>query len=285
MLFLLLAGLVAAGFWFFNQIMKGITEDPTEVMRRLKEQFPTAELPPGFTARAGFRMRMVIEIDLLIFAKGEAQVDEEGGIVAANAMLLFRAKVPGDQPQDMAFDHFGRQQRLIEKRPYPLRVDGYEFESYWQKIVDRNQLTRVQIAVVLHPDTILVMQGDAENVDEKALRQFLKTIAPACRSAKRVPPENDVKRPGDKDGPDASDRNQKPAAGKKEDPPAQHHGPPEKKAVPNGNPSAPSHPDEKKARPEPTPPEFLGHAPVRPDQARTARKILISSRRSGPGPC
>lgn len=268
-LFLIVAALVGAGYWFFNQIMKGITQDPVEVMRRLKEQFPTAELPPGYMALAGFRMRMIIELDLLIFAKGQAEIDEEGEVVSGDAMLLFRAKVPGDQPQHFAFDQVSQNQRLVEKRPYPLRVDGYEFEASWQKTVDRDQKTRVQIAVDLHPDTRLVMQGDAERVDEKALLQFLKSIAPACRLAKRVQPGKDGDRPADQDVPKARDNDQQQPTSKKDDPPTPQLTAPEKNAVPGGTQSAPAAPNEKKPKPELPPPKVFGLAPAPPVQGRT----------------
>lgn len=271
-LFLLLAGLVGAGYWFYSQITKGVTVDPTEVMRRLKEQFPTAELPPGYSARAGFRFEMFIKLDLLIFAKAGAEIDEEGAIVSGDAMMLFQARVPGDQPPDLNFDQIGRQQRLVEKRPYPLRVDGYEFEASWQKTVDRDQVTRVQIAVVLHPDTMLVMQGDAERVDEEALRLFLKSIAPACRSAKRIRPDKDAEQPADAgaDGPATKNKNQKEAADKKNGVPAKQEAPANHKTRPSGPQPVPTAPDDERPKPDLPPPDFHGHAPEPSVQVRTA---------------
>lgn len=188
-LVILLAILIGIGVWFYNQIAKGVTQDPEEVLRRLRERFPTAQMPAGYTGRAGFRLKMGFEIDLLVFAKGDAEIGEEGNIAAGNAMILFHAKVPGEGNANVNINPMNERNRVVEKKPFPLRVGDYRFEASWQKVAAKDgpqNQTKSQIEVWLSPDTVLIMQGDDDDVDETSLREFLLTIAKDCRSARRV---------------------------------------------------------------------------------------------------
>ena len=218
-LLILLAILIGVGVWFFNLLAKGVTQDPEEVLRRLHERFPTAQLPAGYTGRAGFRFNMGFEIELLVFARGDAEVDEEGGIESGQALVLFHAKVPGEGNANVNINPLSEKTRIIEKKPYPLRVGDYHFEASWQKVANRDgpqNRTKAQIEVWLNPETVLIMQGDGDEVDETSLRAFLLTIAKDCRSARRVKDED---APEDKPAPKKQPAATKPAQDDEAPPP------------------------------------------------------------------
>lgn len=184
---LLVLALIVGGaiWWFVNQIQKGVTDDPVEVERRLRERFPTADLPEGFVGRMGLRVRLFFEMDVMVFAKGELDV-EDGKIGEGAALILLSAKVPGNQQADINLENISQGGKVVEKRKMKFEVDDHYFDAFWQRVETQKGRTITQLQVPLDENLIVVMQDSGDEVDEKALRHFLRSIAKDCPARKRL---------------------------------------------------------------------------------------------------
>lgn len=187
----LLAIIIGLVIWVVRHVSAGMTVDPVEITKRLKERFPTAEMPADYAGKAAFKFSIGFEMDMMAFGNDDADVDEAGGIASGNALILFSFKVPGMNQEDLedAMQAGSNGGKIIEKRPYPVRVGEYEFDGYRQKVQRRRggeQHVYTQVIVPLGNSTMVVMQSDDDKVDEAALKQFLKSIVKDCPTARKV---------------------------------------------------------------------------------------------------
>lgn len=191
---ILTALFVGGLLWIGHTVAKGLTNDPTEILGRLKQHFPTAQLPEGYRGIFGLKFDIWLEMDLMIFGADDAEVEETGEVKSGNSLMLFSIKAPGMKPEQLedGMHVSNNGGKVIEKKPYPVRVGNYEFEGYLQKVLrhgdDENRKVYAQLLIHLGNSTMLVMQGDQDKIDETALRQFLATIAKDCPNAKRLNP-------------------------------------------------------------------------------------------------
>ncbi len=176
---------------FFRQIMKVLTNDPQEIVKQLHERFPTAKLPQGYQGKFGIHIKLIVEIDMMVFATDAAEVDEEGHIISGDSLLVFFMDVPGAGEDDLEvnFQTMNKDGQVIERRPHRLRAGDYEFEGFLQTVQQRRDQQRIrsqQILVPLSPTSMAIMQSTGEKVDEAALVEFLTSIAKDCPTAKKV---------------------------------------------------------------------------------------------------
>jgi hypothetical protein len=187
----MIALFVGALLWIGHHVAQGMTNDPTEIANRLKERFPTAQLPPGYTGKFGMKFAIWLEMDMMIFGAADAEIEESGEVLNGKTLLLFSMKAPGMSPEQledgMQISNNGG--KVIEKRPYPIRTGDYEFEGYLQKIQrsgdGQGRRTFLQLLVPLGNSTMLVMQSNNDTIDEPALKQFLLSIAKDCPNARK----------------------------------------------------------------------------------------------------
>ncbi len=191
---LLILGVVGFFFWIAHNISSGMTQDPQEIMQRLRDRFPEAKLPEGFEPRAALKMTAILQMDLLVFGMAEAQVDESGEVHAGDALMLFSFKVPGVDEVEMeeALEAGGRGGKLLEKRQRTFKAGEYEFDGWIQKVqrrgADGQASVHHQLLVPLGNNTVLILQSDREAPEEAALLQFLESIAKDCPAARKPPP-------------------------------------------------------------------------------------------------
>lgn len=181
--------------WIGHTVAQGMTNDPVEVNKRLKQRFPTAQLPPGYSGMFGLKFDLWLEMNMMVFGDNEAEVAETGEALSGSVMLLFSVKAPGltaEQLED-GLKITRNDGKVIEKKPYTLRVDNYEFAGAFQKIMrdvdGQGQITLSQVLLPLGDSTMLVMQSDQDKIDEAALRRFLSSIASDCPAARRLDPQ------------------------------------------------------------------------------------------------
>ncbi|MBL8821134.1 MAG: hypothetical protein JNJ77_01005 [Planctomycetia bacterium] len=188
---LILAGvLVGVGIWVFNHVAKGITQNPEEIAQRLKQRFAGAVIPEGYRGLIGIKFALGFEMDLMIFGKENADIDEEGKVVSGDTMMLFSFSVPGMKQDDLedALQSTNQNGKVIEKQPYTVKAGEYEFEGSKQKVQNRRgeeRQTVNQIIVPLGNSTMVVMQSN-EQVDEESLQAFLKSVAKESPSARKT---------------------------------------------------------------------------------------------------
>lgn len=192
LILLVLVGiLVGVGIWVFNRVAKGITDNPQEIAQRLQQRFAGAELPEGYRGLVGIRFDLGLEMDMMIFGKEDAAVDDEGEVITGNTLILFSFKLPGMQQEELedALQAGNNGGKVVEKMPYTLRSGEYEFDAFKQKVQKRRGEDRLvfnQILVPLGNSTVVVMQSNQnDKVDEEALKTFLKSVAKDCPAARK----------------------------------------------------------------------------------------------------
>ncbi len=192
-----LAILFIGGFaWMVNHIIQNTTQDPKEIASRLKEVYPTAQLPAGYSGRIALKADIwKVKLDLMVFTTDDADVEDNAEVVTGNSLLLFSFKVPGMDQEELenSMQVGNNGGTVIEKKAYKVQAGEYLFDGFLQKVQRRRngqeRRTYTQVLVPLGNDTMLVMQSDKDKVDETALRQFLQSIAKDCPTATKVEPE------------------------------------------------------------------------------------------------
>jgi hypothetical protein len=192
----IMAVLIGVVFWVVRHVSQGMSQDPIEIAKRLKEQYPTAELPGGYEGKFAIKSTIILDINMLIFARENADIDEEGEIITGDFMILFSVKMDGMQPEELeeAMESTNKGGKVVEKKPYPIKTGEYEFEGSMQKVQKRRngELQKfTQLVVPLGNSTLLIMQGDNDKVDEEALKKFLLSIAKDCPTAKKAEEKKD----------------------------------------------------------------------------------------------
>lgn len=178
--------------WMVNRVAKGITDDPQELAQRLKQRFPTAVLPQGYEGKMGIKFNLFgVEMDLMVFGKGQAQVGEEGQVISGDALLIASINVPGAKQDDLeeAVQGINRKGKVVEKKRYTIQAGGYEFEGFWQTVEHREGgvvVKQPQVLIPLGGGTMAIMQGTDDQVDEEALKEFLASIAKDVPTAKHM---------------------------------------------------------------------------------------------------
>ena len=179
-----------------NHIIQNTTQDPKEIASRLKEVYPTAQLPAGYSGRKALKADIwKVKLDLMVFTTDDADVEENAEVVTGNSLLLFSFKVPGMDQEELenSMQVGNNGGTVIEKKEYKVRAGEYQFDGFLQKVQRRRdgqeRRTYTQVLVPLGNSTMLVMQSDKDKVDETALRQFLQSIAKDCPTATKVEPE------------------------------------------------------------------------------------------------
>lgn len=192
-----LALLFIGGFaWMVNHIIQNTTQDPKEIASRLKEVYPTAQLPAGYDGRVALKFDIwKVKLDLMVFTTEDADVEDNAEVVTGNSLLLFSFKVPGMNQDELenSMQVGNNGGTVIEKKEYKVRAGEYQFDGFLQKVQRRRdgqeRRTYTQVLVPLGNSTMLVMQSDKDKVDETALRQFLQSIAKDCPTATKVEPD------------------------------------------------------------------------------------------------
>lgn len=187
----ILTALFVGGFvWVVNHIVQNMTDDPKEIATRLKEIYPGAKLPEGYSGRVALKFDIwKVKMDMMIFATDDADVAEDAEVVTGNSMILFSFNVPGMNQEELenSLQISNNTGTVIEKKPVTIRVGDYEFAGYQQKVQRRRggeqKRTYQQILLPLGNATMLMMQSDKNQVDEAALKQFLLSIAKECPNA------------------------------------------------------------------------------------------------------
>jgi hypothetical protein len=185
---LVIAVLIGAGIWWLGrQLTSGVTRDPQEISKRLQERYPTAKIPAGYEGKVGMRIKLVFEMDLMVFTKGDAEVGDEGQVFAGDSLMFMSMNVPGAKQEDIDRGMQGMNQgEVVVKRPYTVKAGEYEFKASYQKMKGRNNEEHPQIVVPLGGGAVVVMQGTGEEVDEAALKEFLLSIAKDVPAAKKA---------------------------------------------------------------------------------------------------
>lgn len=189
---ILIALFVGGLLWIGHHVAQGMTNDATEIAGRLEKLFPAAKLPAGYSGKFAMKFAIWIEMDVLIFGSPEAEVEESGEVTGGSTLMLFSLKAPGMTPEQledgMQISNNGG--KVIEKKPYPVRVGNFEFDGSLQKVQRREEgqdrKMFLQLLVPLGNSTLLVMQSDGDKIDEPALQHFLLSIAKDCPSAKKL---------------------------------------------------------------------------------------------------
>jgi len=176
-----------------NHIIQNTTQDPKEIASRLKEVYPTAQLPASYSGRIALKIDIwKVKMDMMAFTTDDADVEDNGEVVTGNSLLLFAFKAPGMDQEELenSIQVGNNSGTVIEKREYKVRAGQYQFDGFLQKVQRRKegQERRIysQILVPLGNSTMLVMQSDKDKVDEAALQQFLQSIAKDCPTATLV---------------------------------------------------------------------------------------------------
>lgn len=190
----ILTALFVGGFaWVVNHIVQNMTEDSKEIASRLKEIYPTARLPEGYSGRMAMKVDFwKVKMDMMIFTTDDADVAEDAEVVTGNSMILFSFKMPGMNHEELenSLQISNNTGTVIEKKPITIRAGEYEFTGFRQKVQRRRdgeeKRTYTQIILPLSNATMLMMQSDKDNVDETALKQFLLSIAKDCPNASRI---------------------------------------------------------------------------------------------------
>lgn len=187
----ILLALFVGGFaWVVNHIVQNMTEDPKEITSRLKEIYPTAQLPADYSGRVALKFDIwKVKMDMMIFTTGDADVAEDAEVVTGNSLILFSFKMPGMNQEELenSLQISNNTGTVIEKQPVKIRAGNYEFTGFKQKVqrrrADEERRTYSQILLPLGNNTMLMMQSDKDQVDEVALKQFLLSIAKDCPNA------------------------------------------------------------------------------------------------------
>jgi hypothetical protein len=193
----ILMALFIGGFiWVVNHIVENMTEDPKEIASRLREVYPTAQLPAGYSGRVALKFDIwKVKMDMMIFTTDDAEVAEDAEVVTGNSLILFSFKMPGMNQEELenSLQISNNTGIVIEKKPISIRAGEYVFEGFKQKVQRHREgeerRTYQQILLPLGNATMLMMQSDKDQVDENALKQFLFSIAKDCPNATKVVPE------------------------------------------------------------------------------------------------
>jgi hypothetical protein len=200
---LVIAAIIGAGIWYlYSRIAGGVTQDPQEIAKRMLERYPTAKIPAGYEGRMGLRVKLVFEMDLMIFTKGDAEVNEEGQVFSGDSLIFMAMNMPGAKQEDIdqGLKNFN-QGEIIEKRPYTVKAGEYEFKASWQKMKGRDKQDHPQILVPLGGGAVIILQGTGEDIDEAALKEFLLSIAKDVPAAKKTGDQPPEKNPAEKKPP------------------------------------------------------------------------------------
>lgn len=187
----ILMALFVGGFaWVVNHIVQNMTEDPKEIASRLKEIYPTAQLPADYSGRMALKFDIwKVKMDMMIFTTDDADVAEDAEVVTGNSLILFSFKMPGMNQEELenSLQISNNTGTVIEKKPIKIRVGEYEFTGFKQKVQRHREgevrRTYTQILLPLGNNTMLMMQSDKDQVDEASLKQFLLSIAKECPNA------------------------------------------------------------------------------------------------------
>jgi len=187
----ILTALFVGGFiWIVNHIVQNMTEDPKEITSRLKEIYPTARLPEGYSGRIAMKADFwKVKMDMMVFTTDDADVAPNAEVVTGNSMILFSFKMPGMNQEELenALQISNNTGTVVEKKPVSIRAGEYEFAGFQQKVQRRREgeerRTYTQIILHLSDATMLMMQSDKDHADETALKQFLLSIAKDCPNA------------------------------------------------------------------------------------------------------